>query len=318
MKVLVTGIAGGIGHHLANKLLSEGHEVTGIDDFSVGKNIPQCEILKLDISKDYIPKDKYDWIFHLAAKADIVPSITSPGIYHDVNVTGTLRILEYARQIECKRFVYAASSSCYGIPNKYPTPEQAKIKPEYPYALTKYLGEQYVLHYNKVYKLPTISLRFFNVYGPGFRTAGTYGAVFGVFLAQLANGKPLTVIGDGSQKRDFTYVSDAVSALIKAVESNVCGEKLNVGSGDSYSINQLIALLGNPEIVRLPKRPGEPDITYADIKKIKELLGWKPKVSFQDGVAKMLLHLKDYKSAPLWDEASISKATGEWFKCLKS
>lgn len=317
-RCLVTGVAGGLGHHLAHKLLSEGHDVTGIDDFSVGRNTPPCYIQRLDIVHDYIPKVNYDWIFHLAAKADIVPSITCPGIYHDVNVTGTLKILEYARQVNCKRFIYAASSSCYGIPNKYPTPESAKIKPEYPYALTKYLGEQYVLHYNKVYGLPTVSLRLFNVYGPGFRTSGTYGAVFGVFLAQLANGKPLTVVGDGSQRRDFTYVSDVVSALIKAAESDVTGEKLNVGSGNAYSINQLVALLGSPERVTLPKRPGEPDITYADIKKIQEYLGWKPRVSFEDGVAKMLKHLKDYKDAPLWDEASINKATESWFKCLKS
>lgn len=316
MKILITGCAGGIGSHLANKLLTEGHEVTGLDDFSVGKNKPVCEILELDISKDYIPKDNYDWIFHLAAKADIVPSITSPGIYHDTNVTGTVRMLEYARQINCKRFIYAASSSCYGIPETYPTSEKAKCKPEYPYALTKYLGEQYVSHYHKVYKIPTVSLRLFNVYGPNFRTSGTYGAVFGVFLAQLANGRPLTVVGDGTQRRDFTYVSDVVNAMILAAESNVEGEIFNVGSGGTRSINQLISLLGSPQVVHLPKRPGEPDMTFANISKIKDRLGWHPRITFEKGVAKMLERLSDYKDAPLWSPETIHQSTGEWFKHL--
>lgn len=318
MKILVTGAAGGLGYHLCQQLIKDGHDITGVDDFSVGKNKPDCQIIKADISVDRIPHDAYDWIFHLAARADIVPSITCPGLYHDVNVTGTVKMLEYGRQIGVKRFVYAASSSCYGIPTRYPTPESAKIKPEYPYALTKYLGEQYVLHYSKVYKIPTVSLRLFNVYGPHFRTSGTYGAVFGVFLAQLANGKPLTVVGDGEQKRDFTYVSDVVSALIAAAKSNVNGEKFNVGSGASHSINHLIKLLGNPERINLPKRPGEPDQTFADISKIKTYLNWKPKVSFEKGVSKMLKHLDDYKDAPLWDKDSIAKETERWFLCLKS
>lgn len=313
MKILVTGAAGGIGSHLCELLLSQDHEVTGLDDYSVGKNTPPCKVWRLDISKDYIPKENFDWIFHLAAKADIVPSITCPGIYHDTNVTGTLRILEYARQIRAKRFIYAASSSCYGIPERFPTRESTHCKPQYPYALTKYLGEQYVLHYAKVYGLPALSLRLFNVYGPRFRTSGTYGAVFGVFLAQLANGKPLTVVGDGTQRRDFTYVSDACSAMVLAAKSDYQNEVFNIGSGQARSINELVSLLGEPLRVYLPKRPGEPDLTEADRTKILAKLGWVPKVSFKEGVAKMLEHLSDYKNAPVWDEASIEKATKDWF-----
>ncbi len=319
MKILVTGAAGGIGHHLCNRLVSDGHAVVGLDNFSVGSNKPACHVYNIDIACDPIvlKEAPFDWIFHLAARADIVPSVAAPGAYHDANVTGTIRMLEYARGTRAKRFIYVASSSCYGASPRIPTDEQCKIRCEYPYALTKYLGEQYVLHYAKVYGLKANSLRLFNVYGPGFRTAGTYGAVFGVFLAQLSQGCPLTVVGDGTQKRDFTYVSDVCEALILAAKSPMQGEVFNVGTGRPQSVNKLVELLGNPEIVRVPARPGEPQETFAAIGKIRKYLGWEPKVRFEDGVREMLKHLDSYKSAPLWDLASIAQATKEWHECLK-
>ena len=149
-----------------------------------------------------------DWVFHLAGLVDIVPSIEMPEQYFSANVTGTFNVLECAKANGIKRVIYAASSSSYGIPDVYPTDESSPIKPQYPYALTKYMGEELVLHWSQVYGLPAISLRLFNVYGTRSRTSGTYGAVFGVFLAQKLAGKPLTIVGDGSQTRDFTYVTE--------------------------------------------------------------------------------------------------------------
>lgn len=326
MRTLVTGGAGFIGSHLVDHLLNDGHEVVVLDNFSTGRpenlahlkdkacfHLQQVDITDLEAIRPYF--DDVDWVFHLAALADIVPSIRQPIEYHRSNVDGTVNVLEASRLGGIRRFIYAASSSCYGIPNIYPTPETAEIRPEYPYALTKYLGEQYVLHWGKVYKLPLLSLRFFNVYGSRSRTSGAYGAVFGVFLAQKLNNKPFTVVGDGTQRRDFIFVSDAVNACIMAAESNIKGEVLNTGSGNTYSVNQLVELLGG-NVVYIPKRPGEPDCTHADISKIKKLLGWKPKVSFEEGVRIMLENIDYWKGAPIWTPETISEGTKEWFRYL--
>jgi UDP-glucose 4-epimerase len=247
--------------------------------------------------------------------ADIVPSIQEPLKYHNANVNGTITVLEAARKAGIKKVIYAASSSCYGIPDNYPTPETAPIRPMYPYALTKYLGEQYVMHWNQTYDLPCLSLRLFNVYGPRSRTSGTYGAVFGVFLAQKLAGKPFTVVGDGTQARDFTYVTDVVEAFIKAAESDKRGEMYNVGSGGTYSVNCLVELLGG-EVMHIPKRPGEPDCTFADTNKIRHDLGWSPKVSFESGVKQMISNIDLWRDAPVWDEQTIATATKDWFKYL--
>ena len=258
-----------------------------------------------------------DWVFHLAGLADIVPSIQRPANYFHANVDGTFAVLEAARGAGVQRFVYAASSSCYGIPDCYPTPETAEIRLEYPYALTKYIGEQMALHWSKVYHLPVVSLRFFNAYGPRSRTSGTYGAVFGVFLAQKLAGRPFTVVGDGTQTRDFTFVTDVVDACVTAAASDLTGEVLNVGSGGSYSINRLVELLGG-EVVNIPRRPGEPDRTYADISKIRTRLGWEPKVSFEDGAQIMLEGIDHWRKAPVWTPDGIAVATREWFEFLSS
>ena len=326
IKTLVTGGAGFIGSHLVDKLLSKGYQVIVIDNFSTGRpeNLKQHEdnpnfsliqedIVNLDSIMEYFKG--IDWVFHLAALADIVPSIQRPYDYFRSNVDGTFSVLEASRKMNVKRFIYAASSSCYGIPDTYPTPETAEIRTEYPYSLTKYLGEQLVLHWGKVYKLPVVSLRFFNVYGPRARTSGAYGAVFGVFLAQKLYGKPFTVVGDGTQTRDFIYVTDVVDACIMAAESNLTCEVMNVGSGNTYSINYLVKLLGG-DVVYIPKRPGEPDCTHADITKIQKLLGWKPKVSFEEGVKIMLDNIDHWRKAPVWTPEKIEKETKDWFLYL--
>ena len=276
---LITGGAGFIGSHLAEKLVKLKHKVIIIDDFSIGRKKNLSSIRKkIKLINGTILNNKLlnkyfknvDNVFHLAAKADIVPSIENPNLYFDVNVKGTLNVLNASIKNKVKRFIYIASSSSYGILKKYPTPESSNIDPQYPYALTKRLGEELILHYSKVYNLNSSSLRFFNVYGPRARTSGTYGAVFGVFLAQKIANKPFTVVGDGKQTRDFTYVSDAVDSIIKVSnKKNISGEVFNVGSGKTISVNKIVDLLGGKKIF-IPKRPGEPDKTFADIRKIRK------------------------------------------------
>lgn len=326
MRAIITGGAGFIGSHLTTLLLSQGHEVLVIDNLVSGRldnlhqisNHPAFSFHQIDI-RDKEGMDglfeSVDWVFHLAGMADIVPSIENPQAYYEVNVNGTFNVLECARKHRCHKFIYAASSSCYGIPESYPTPETATPAPQYPYALTKYLGEQLVMHWHQVYELEAISLRLFNVYGPRSRTSGTYGAVFGVFLAQKIHQKPFTIVGNGSQTRDFTYVTDVTDAFLKAAESHISGEIFNVGSGNHYSVNRLVELLEG-EVVYIPKRPGEPDCTFADIEKIQKMLEWAPKITFENGVSKLLASIGDYQDAPLWEPVSIEKATRSWFKYL--
>ena len=326
LRCLITGGAGFIGSHLAEKLVSQGHEVVVLDNFSTGRrdnlkalsHLSHFDIVNVNIA-DFSAIQQYfknvDWVFHLAALADIVPSIVHPQLYHHSNVDGTIAVLEASRKANVKRFVYAASSSCYGIPDIYPTPETAPIRPMYPYALTKNVGEQYVLHWNQLYHIPCVSLRLFNVYGPRARTTGTYGAVFGVFLAQKLAGKPFTVVGDGTQTRDFTYVTDVAEAFVRAAESDITGEVFNVGSGGTYSVNELVHLLEG-DVEHIPKRPGEPDCTYANITKISTMLGWTPKVDFKTGVKNILAHIDEWRDAPVWDKRAIAEATKDWFKYL--
>lgn len=324
MRAIVTGGAGFIGSHLVDALVEIGHEVIILDNFSTGRreNLDhindKVQLIECDLS---IPGEwaKYfknaDWVFHLAALADIVPSIQNPEAYFRANVDGTFNVLQASNVAEVKRFIYAASSSCYGIPDQYPTPETAEIRPQYPYALTKRLGEELVMHWAQVYKLSALACRFFNVYGTRSRTSGTYGAVLGVFLAQKLAGQPLTIVGDGNQTRDFTYVTDVVKALITAAQSNKTGKSYNIGSGQTVSINRLVELLGG-EKTHIPKRPGEPDCTFADIKLIGEELGWQPKISIEAGVAKVIENINYWRNAPVWTPDSIATATQDWFKYL--
>lgn len=323
---LVTGGCGFIGSHLVDLLLEQGHEVVVLDNMSTGRRANLDHVLgraQLKIIDGSVLDEQCvlnamqgcDYVFHLAALADIVPSIVNPLGYFSANVEGTVIVVEVARRLGIKKLVYTASSSCYGVPREYPTRETAEIQPQYPYAFTKWVGEQTAMHWQRVYGLPVTSLRLFNVFGPRSRTSGTYGAVFGVFLAQKLAGEPMTVVGDGTQTRDFTYVTDVVKAFLLAALSDESGQIFNVGSGGTYSINRLATMLGGP-ISHVPKRPGEPDCTFADTTRIELELGWAPGVSFEEGVSLMLEHINYWREAPVWDPESIAAATAEWFTYL--
>ena len=322
MRSLITGGGGFIGSHLAEKLVKMKHKVIDIDNFTIGRKSNLHKIRKkIKIVDDDILNKKniskyfknIDNVFHLAARADIIPSIENPELYFDVNVKGTLNILNASLKNKIKRFIYIASSSSYGIPKKYPTPENSPIDPQYPYALSKRMGEELVMHYSKIYNLNSTSLRFFNVYGPRARTSGTYGAVFGVFLKQKLSGKPLTVVGNGKQSRDFTYVSDIVNSITTVAKNKkISGKIFNVGSGKTVSINKIVNLLKGKKIY-IPKRPGEPDVTFADISKIKKTLNWQPKINIEKGINLLLENISSWKDAPLWTPKKIKKATEKWF-----
>jgi UDP-glucose 4-epimerase len=317
--VLVTGGAGFIGSHLVDFLIKKKYRVTVIDNLSTGKienlknSIRKIKFIKEDISNkkriiNYFKKA--DYVFHLAALADIVPSIQKPQEYFRSNVEGTLSVLECCKKYKVKKLIYAASASCYGLPKKFPTNEKQKINPMYPYALTKWIGEE-------VYKIKANSLRLFNVYGPRSRSNSNYGAVFGVFLAQKLSNKPFTIVGNGKQTRDFTFVTDVVGALYKACKSKISGEIFNVGSEKEVSVNQIVKLLKGKKN-NIPKRPGEPDRSLADIKKIKKMLHWSPKISINQGIKILLDNINYWKKAPLWNPKSIKKATIDWFKYLQN
>jgi len=322
---VVTGGAGFIGSHMVDTLLNAGFAVRVIDNLVGGrrsnlehlKGNPdlKCywqDIRQLEPGSPIFADAQY--VFHFAGIGDIVPSIERPTDYMDTNVQGTVRVLECSRAAGVEKFVYAASSSCYGLA-AVPTGEDHPIDPQYPYALSKYQGEQAAFHWRQVYKLPVNSIRIFNAYGTRSRTSGAYGAVFGVFLKQKLAGKPFTVVGDGTQTRDFLYVTDVARAFLLAAETNKSGEVWNLGAGNPQSVNRLVELLGGP-VVYIPKRPGEPNCTFADITKIARDLGWRQRVSFEEGVARILADIDRWRDAPLWDPDSIAKATAGWFKAL--
>jgi len=310
---------------LCEYLLKKKYSIKVIDNLSTGRieNIShikkKIKFIKADISKkgDWIKEFKnQDYVFHLAALADIVPSIDNPEKYFHANVTGTLNVLEAIRKYKINKLIYAASSSCYGIPKNYPTKETEEINPTFPYSVMKYFGEQLIVYWSKIYNINYISLRLFNVYGLRSRTSGTYGAMFGVFLAQKISGKPFTMVGDGTQSRDFTYVNDVVRAFYIAAKSKVKNKIYNVGSNKTIRVKTIIKYLEGKHI-RIPKRPAEPDITFANITKIKKDLKWKPKVDIKLGIKLLLKNLDYWNKAPVWTKQSIKKATKNWFKYLK-
>lgn len=326
MKSIVTGGSGFIGSHLVDLLVENGHEVVIIDNLSSGNisNIKHLESLSNvifaekdlnELDSGMAIFDNTDYVFHLAGLGDIVPSIENPRKYFVANYMGTLNLLRVIQDLNLKKFVYAASSSCYGLAD-VPTKETDPIDTKYPYAISKYQAEQLIMHWYQVYGLRANSIRIFNAYGTRSRTTGAYGAVIGTFLKQKLSGHPYTVVGDGNQKRDFIYVTDLVKAFFQAATNEeIIGEIFNIGNSNPRSINELVSLLGG-EIVYIPKRPGEPDVTHADISKANDLLGWSPEISLEDGIKIVLENIDYWADAPLWTPDKIDIETKSWFRYM--
>lgn len=329
MKILITGGAGFIGSHLVDYLIKKKKikKVIVLDNIKDGslKNLKKSvkskkfSFYKADIRNFKKIKNIFkniDIVYHFAALSDVVPSIEDPIEYLDTNIMGTVNVLEAMRKNNVKKIIYAASSSCYGIPKVFPTTENETIKPMYPYALSKNLGEQTIEHWSKIYKIEFVSLRLFNVYGTRSRTNSSYGAALGVFLKQKLSNHPFTVIGDGKQKRDFIHVDDVVKAFYLSINKSVRNVILNIGSGNPRSVLDMVKILkGNKMFI--PKRPGEPDITHAKINKAKSILKWKPLISLEEGLKNTLKDIFYWNSAPLWTKSKIKDATKNWFKYLK-
>ena len=287
MKMLVTGGAGFIGSNLVDQLILDGNEVHVIDNFSSGKkeNCNDKAIYhKLDISNvdsiDMLKKifEHVDTIFHCAALARVQPSIIDPLKYEVNNTLGLMNVLKAAADVKVRRLVYSASSSAYGPTDNLPSKESDPINPISPYANQKYYGELCCRMFSDVYGIETVSLRYFNVYGERQNLGGAYATVVGIFINQILEGNPLTINGDGCQRRDFTYVKDVVNANILASSSLKVGdgEVINIGSGKNISINDLADMISKNKIYRKPAN--EPFANLADIRKAKQLLNWEPTV----------------------------------------
>ena len=329
MNILITGGAGFIGSHLVDylvlkKAIKNILVVDNIEDGSL-KNLKNAlknskvKFFKKDIRNFKSIKNCFkniDQVVHLAALSDVVPSIENPIEYLNTNIMGTINVLESMRYHKVKKIIYSASSSCYGIPDNIPTKEIDKINTKYPYAYSKYIGEQTIRHWAEVYKLNYISLRLFNVYGTRSRTHGAYGAALGIFLRQKLSNKPFTVVGDGKQKRDFVYVEDVVKAFYLSIKTKKINKIFNVGFGKPLSVNNLLDYIGGKKIF-IPKRPGEPEITHANINAIKRNLRWYPSITLKKGIDNVLKNINYWKNAPLWTPKKIKKSTKNWFKYLK-
>lgn len=291
---LVTGGAGFIGSHLVDALLERGHRVIVIDNFSTGKkeNLnPKAELHQSDLKNLTEIKTAFegiDFVFHLAAVPRVFPSIRDPISAHQNNLTNTLNVLVASKEAKVKRFVYASSTSVYGNQKKLPLEEDMKPNPLSPYGVQKYAGELYCKIFSEIYGLPTVCLRYFNVFGPRLSFEGDYASVIGIFSRQKKEGKPLTIVGDGEQKRDFTYIRDVVGATILAAEKKIeGGEVINIAAGRNFSVNELADLIGGQKVY-LPQRPGEIIESLGDISKAKKLLGWEPKYNLETGLNEMI------------------------------
>jgi len=300
-KIIVTGGAGFIGSHITDRLVKDGHKVVVLDNLSAGKKEQvnkKAKFINADI-KNLNEIKKYfkgaDCVFHLAAQSRIQPSIIDPAPTFYDNVFGTLHVLLAARDAKVKRVIYSASSSSYGDQKTLPLHEEMIPGFKSPYSLSKYVGEAMCKLFSDLYGIETVSLRYFNVYGPRQLTSGAYATVVGIFLKQLQDGQPLTIVSPGTLRRDFTHVSDVVEANILAMKSKKVGkgELFNIGRGENYSINEVASLIlskSKPQgrTLYIPKRPGETLVTLADNKRAQQLLGWIPKVSFEEGISKLI------------------------------
>lgn len=298
-KYIVTGGLGFVGSNLTDTLIEDGHEVTIIDNLSTGKkeNLnPKAQLIVADFTNldqiiDYFIN--IDGVFHVGALPRIPYSIEHPIESTKANLMGTLNVLTAARDKGVKRVVYSASSSAYGNKNELPLRPDMPADPLNPYALQKYVGEILCRQFHDLYGLETVSLRYFNLYGPRMAEEGAYVPVMSVFKRQTLKHEPLTIVGDGEQARDFTHVTDAVRANILAMQSDKVGhgEVLNIGNGEMHSVNEIADYFGG-EKINLPERKGEIRRTQADISKTKELLGWEPKTGFTQGMQQVLKELK--------------------------
>jgi UDP-glucose 4-epimerase len=328
-KILITGGLGFIGCHLVKYYLKRSFLVTVIDNLSTGQksNLTAAEYKKIKIVfKDVSDQSIYrfvknqDFIIHAAGLADLIPSIEDPESYFKSNIEGTFNLMSAVRKYnkKLKKFIYLASSTCYGIPKKYPTSEVSDIITKHPYANSKYIGEEIVRHYSNVFNINSNSLRLFNVYGTQSRTNSHYGAMFGVFLAQKIHNKPLTIVGNGRQGRDFLYVFDLVNAIDKILKKqNTKFFEYNIGYGKTVKVISIAKMISD-NIIFIPKRPGEPYITHACTKRFQKEFKWKPKINITNGVNKLLENIDYWKKAPVWTKSSIKKETKSWFKYLKN
>ncbi len=293
-RILVTGGAGFIGSHLVDKLIEKGHKVTIIDNLSAGKkeNLnPKAEFHQLDICDFESIQPLFngiDFVFHLAAIPRVPFSVKNPIETSRVNILGTVNVFKASADNNVKRVIFASSSSVYGNQKELPLKEEMVPSPISPYALQKLVGEDFAKLFTNLYKIPIVSLRYFNVYGPRIDFDSDYSLVIGKFLKQNAEGKPLTIYGDGEQTRGFCYVGDVVRASIKAAETDKLkgGEVINISSGKTQSINYLAKLIGG-EIEHLPVRQGDVLHTQADITLAKNLLDWTSEISFEEGLQKV-------------------------------
>ncbi|KKT17635.1 MAG: hypothetical protein UV98_C0004G0003 [Parcubacteria group bacterium GW2011_GWB1_43_6] len=293
---LVTGGCGFIGSHIVDELVRRKYEVIVIDNLSTGHRAnlnTKAKFYRRDVTKFSQIKKLFrgaDFVFHAAALARIQPSIKDPRKTFDVNVLGTFNVLLSAKDAGVKKVIYSASSSVYGDQSGLPLKENMISHPKNMYALSKLFGEDMCKVFSRLYGLNTVSLRYFNVYGPRQLHTGAYATVIGVFLKQWASGKPLTITGDGKIRRDFTHISDVVCANLLAMRSaKACGgEIINIGSGKNYSINEVAATVLNSSkglsVVYIPPRPAESKVTLADVSKARRLLSWKPRIDFKKGL----------------------------------
>jgi len=327
MRVLVTGGAGFIGSHLTRRLLAEGHAVSVVDNESNGRreNVPAgASYLRADVTRpsevEAVFAERLDAVCHIAGQVSIIRSFSDPVVDLRTNVEGTLNVLQLCLKYRVPRLLYASSMTLYGDARTVPTPEIEPCRPDSYYGITKYAAERYV-HATAErpdlgFDFQATSLRMFSVYGPGQSFSNPYQGVLGIFSGNLLRGEPITIFGDGEQTRDFVFVDDVVDGWLRVLGNpSVRGGVFNLGSGRSLSINQVaeavIAAFGHAraayKVVRAPARPGEQRTVRADARKAALVLGWEPRTSFEDGLARTIRWARDEFAAEKLPDAAARK-----------